>query len=56
MAQSTLQGHVLAGEERFTLEWHQNDDSVWCALLALRVVLPVSSLTTVCEVLLLLQV
>ncbi len=33
MAQSTLQGHVLAGEERFTLEWHQNDDSVWCALL-----------------------
>eukprot|EP00891_Asterochloris_glomerata_P002028 jgi/Astpho2/2028/gw1.00038.302.1_t len=29
MAQSTLQGHVLAGEERFTLEWHQNDDSVW---------------------------
>ena len=56
MAQSTLQGHVLAGEERFTLEWHQNDDSVWCALLPVHILLPVSCLTAVFQVLLLLQV
>ena len=56
MAQSTLQGHVLAGEERFTLEWHQNDDSVWCALLPAHVMLPVCSLTTVVKGVLLLQV
>ena len=28
-AHSTLHGHALAGEERFTVEWHQEDDSVW---------------------------
>ncbi|KAK9820593.1 hypothetical protein WJX72_012042 [[Myrmecia] bisecta] len=27
--QTTLDGHVIAGEERFTLEWHHDDDSVW---------------------------
>ncbi|KAK9840444.1 hypothetical protein WJX74_009984 [Apatococcus lobatus] len=27
--QSTLLGHQLAGEERFGLEWHAADDSVW---------------------------
>ena len=27
--QSTLLGHQLAGEERFGLEWHATDDSVW---------------------------
>lgn len=25
----TLPGHVLAGEERFNVEWHRADDSVW---------------------------
>ena len=25
----TLPGHVERGEERFTIEWHQADDSVW---------------------------
>jgi len=25
----TLPGHVLAGEERFSVEWHRADDSVW---------------------------
>ena len=28
-AHSTLQGHTLAGEERFALEFHKEDDSVW---------------------------
>jgi hypothetical protein len=28
-AHSTLQGHALAGEERFAVEWHKEDDSVW---------------------------
>ena len=28
-AHSTLQGHALAGEERFAVEWHEDDDSVW---------------------------
>ncbi|DBA75416.1 hypothetical protein WJX77_008156 [Trebouxia sp. C0004] len=28
-AHSTLQGHALAGEERFAIEWHKEDDSVW---------------------------
>ena len=25
----TLPGHILAGEERFTVEWNRTDDSVW---------------------------
>lgn len=29
VAHSTLQGHALAGEERFSVEWHKQDDSVW---------------------------
>lgn len=28
-AHCTLQGHTLAGEERFAVEWHQEDESVW---------------------------
>lgn len=28
-AHSTLRGHALAGEERFAVEWHKEDDSVW---------------------------
>ena len=24
-----MQGHTLAGEERFALEWDKSDDSVW---------------------------
>ena len=30
-ATSTTQGHQLVGEERFSVEWHQKDNSVWCA-------------------------
>ncbi|MBI5911224.1 MAG: DUF1990 domain-containing protein [Betaproteobacteria bacterium] len=25
----TLPGHILSGEERFCVEWHRADDSVW---------------------------
>jgi uncharacterized protein (UPF0548 family) len=25
----TLPGHILAGEERFTVEWNRTDDTVW---------------------------
>ena len=28
-ATSTTQGHQLLGEERFSVEWHKADDSVW---------------------------
>lgn len=28
-ALGTLPGHVLSGEERFCVEWHRADDSVW---------------------------
>lgn len=28
-AYGTLPGHVEAGEERFLVEWHRDDDSVW---------------------------
>ncbi len=28
-ALGTLPGHILSGEERFTVEWHRADDSVW---------------------------
>ena len=28
-AHGTMQGHTLAGEERFALEWDKSDDSVW---------------------------
>jgi uncharacterized protein (UPF0548 family) len=33
-AYGTLPGHVERGEERFTVEWHHDDDSVWYDLLA----------------------
>lgn len=29
-ATSTTWGHQLVGEERFSVEWHQKDNSVWC--------------------------
>lgn len=30
----TVPGHAEAGEERFTVEWHRQDDSVWYELFA----------------------
>ncbi|MCH8060125.1 MAG: DUF1990 domain-containing protein [Proteobacteria bacterium] len=33
-AYGTLPGHVECGEERFTVEWHRDDDSVWYDILA----------------------
>ena len=33
-AYGTLPGHPEAGEERFTIEWHSKDDSVWYDILA----------------------
>ena len=33
-AYGTLMGHVERGEERFTVEWHSGDDSVWYDLYA----------------------
>ena len=33
-AYGTLQDHVECGEERFTVEWRADDDSVWYELLA----------------------
>ncbi len=33
-AYGTLPGHVETGEERFTIEWDQTDDSVWYDILA----------------------
>ena len=27
--QTTLEGHSLAGEERFSVQWCKEDDSVW---------------------------
>jgi uncharacterized protein (UPF0548 family) len=33
-AYGTLPEHVERGEERFTVEWHREDDSVWYDLLA----------------------
>ncbi|HET6670996.1 MAG TPA: DUF1990 domain-containing protein [Pyrinomonadaceae bacterium] len=33
-AYGTLQTHVERGEERFTVEWHRDDDSVWYDILA----------------------
>ena len=33
-AYGTMTGHPEAGEERFTIEWHQKDDSVWYDILA----------------------
>jgi uncharacterized protein (UPF0548 family) len=30
----TLPGHVERGEERFTVEWHRADDSVWYEVFA----------------------
>jgi uncharacterized protein (UPF0548 family) len=33
-AYGTLPEHVESGEERFTIEWHDRDDSVWYDILA----------------------
>jgi uncharacterized protein (UPF0548 family) len=33
-AYGTLTNHVECGEERFTIEWHANDDAVWYDILA----------------------
>jgi uncharacterized protein (UPF0548 family) len=33
-AYGTLTNHVECGEERFTVEWHERDDSVWYDILA----------------------
>jgi len=33
-AYGTLPDHAETGEERFTIEWHPNDDSVWYDILA----------------------
>jgi uncharacterized protein (UPF0548 family) len=33
-AYGTLPAHVETGEERFTIEWHLQDDSVWYDILA----------------------
>ncbi len=33
-AYGTLTTHVERGEERFTVEWHRDDDSVWYDILA----------------------
>ncbi|MGH9906180.1 MAG: DUF1990 family protein [Pyrinomonadaceae bacterium] len=33
-AYATLSNHVERGEERFTIEWHRQDDSVWYDILA----------------------
>lgn len=33
-AYGTLPDHAEAGEERFLIEWHQDDDSVWYDILA----------------------
>ncbi len=33
-AYGTLASHVERGEERFTIEWHADDDSVWYEILA----------------------
>jgi len=33
-AHGTLRGHMLAGEERFAVEWNADDDSVWYDVLA----------------------
>lgn len=33
-AYGTLASHVERGEERFTIEWHRDDDSVWYDILA----------------------
>ena len=33
-AYGTLKTHVERGEERFTVEWHRDDDSVWYDILA----------------------
>ncbi|HEX9543896.1 MAG TPA: DUF1990 family protein, partial [Pyrinomonadaceae bacterium] len=33
-AYGTLRDHVERGEERFTVEWHKQDNSVWYDILA----------------------
>lgn len=33
-AYGTLSSHVERGEERFTIEWHEDDDTVWYDILA----------------------
>ena len=34
VACGTLPGHVECGEERFSVEWHRDDDSVWYDILS----------------------
>ena len=34
LAYGTLPGHVESGEERFQIEWHRSDQSVWYDILA----------------------
>ena len=34
LAYGTLPGHVESGEERFQIEWHHSDQSVWYDILA----------------------
>lgn len=34
-AYGTLPGHVERGEERFTIEWHHSDNTVWYDILAI---------------------
>lgn len=33
-AYGTLSEHAESGEERFTVEWHEQDDAVWYDILA----------------------
>ena len=33
-AYGTLPGHAESGEERFSIEWHHEDDSVWYEIFA----------------------
>jgi uncharacterized protein (UPF0548 family) len=45
-AHSCLQGHSLAGEERFSLEWDRDDDSVYYDIFTIsRPANPISVLT-----------
>jgi len=34
VAHGTLAEHAESGEERFSVEWHRNDESVWYDILA----------------------
>ncbi|EIE23935.1 hypothetical protein COCSUDRAFT_32909 [Coccomyxa subellipsoidea C-169] len=35
LGQTTLEGHSLAGEERFSVQWSKEDDSVWYEIYAI---------------------